>query len=193
MGPDDAYTSEGVHTLLALQLFVPLGRAGARAELLRLVRGSPSEPATTDKTRFWLDALSVLRRLLPEAHYGVWDYVDDDERALEEYQQWCDGTVEDALSAEPPRPGVLGYAFVTVLLLCDAGAEADLRLASMSEITDTDPWSRSSFEAWLDTLAALDWRSVKSDTLFVRPGDGGYGVSAEMLQDEAYHYLQPIL
>ena len=183
----------GAHTLLALQLFVPLGRSLARSELLRLLRGVSSATDTADKTRFWLDTLAVVRRLLPEAHYGVWDYVDDDERALEEYQQWCDGTVADAETAEPPAPGVPSYAFVTLLLLCDAGAEADLRLAAMSEIAEDDPWSLSSFEAWLDTLAALDWRAVKSDTVFVRPGEGGYGVSADLLREAQYHYLQPLL
>ena len=140
-----------------------------------------------------LDTLAVVRRLLPEAHYGVWDYVDDDARALEEYEQWCDGTVADAETAVAPAPGVPSYAFVTLLLLCDAGAEADLRLAAMAEIADDDPWSRSSFDAWLDTLGALDWRAVKSDTVFVRPGDGGYGVSADALREEQYHYLQPLM
>lgn len=180
------------HTLLAWQIFVPLASASARRELITLLRASELEPGSADKTRFWMDVTRALRKLVSEAHYGVWDYIDDDEAALEEYQGWCDGTIEDAAEAEPVDPGD-AYAFVTVLLLCDAGAAADVKLAEVAASVEDDEWSVSTFQMWLEAVAGLDWRAVKSDTLFVRPGDRGYGVSSDELKEEHYHYLHPLL
>jgi hypothetical protein len=186
------------HTLFALQLFVPAdprvgpAQMGHRA-LLRRLRESELEPTVGGKDRFWRSVSSTLHDLVGLAHYGVWDYIDDDEQALEEYEQWCQGTIEDAHNDETPAPDAPCYLFVTVLLLCDAEAEADLQLREAVEEAEGQPWTQATFRALLKTISALDWRAVKSDTLFVRPGDGGRGVPAEALQEEHYHYLQPLM
>jgi hypothetical protein len=191
-------SEEPRHTLFALQLFVPAdpkvgpARLGHSA-LLRKLRESELEPTESGKERFWRGVSSTLQALVGLAHYGVWDYVDEDEQALEEYEQWCQGTITDAQQDEPPAPGEPCYLFVTVLLLCDADAEADLQLREATEAADEEPWSQDTFRALLEVIGELDWRAVKSDTLFVRPGDGGNGVRALALQEEHYHYLQPLL
>jgi hypothetical protein len=192
------------HTLFALQLFVPadprVGPAGmGHRALLRRLRESELEPTVGGKERFWRSVTSTMHDLVALAHYGVWDYIDDDEQALEEYEQWCQGTIEDAQQDEPAvphehtGPDEPCYMFVTLLLLCDADADADLQLQEATEAVEEEPWSQASFRALLKAISELDWRAVKSDTLFVRPGDGGRGVTAEALQEEHYHYLQPLL
>jgi hypothetical protein len=182
------------HTLFALQLFVPVDRALWRFDLIRLMRQSAAEIGPADKQRLWREAVARLDGALAEARFGVWDYVDDDERALEEYEQWCLGTVADAAEdSGVDRSDEDCYLFATLLLLCDAGGPADEQLREAVEAAEEDRWSKETFRLLLAAVAALDWRGVKSDTLFVRPGDTGWGVPADALEEEHYHYLQLLL
>lgn len=182
--------------LFAIQMFWPRDLAMAWLPLVReLVTNAPGRHRPEAMAALLRDLCGLLSAALPDAQFGLWEYVEDPEQASEDYQSWCEGTVIDVdEESEHADPEEDAYAFVTLLLLLEDGGEAQARIWSASErIPDGEEASRRAYERWLDLIPSLDFRTVESTAIFVRPGAEGLGVMAPMLAEEHYHHLVPLI
>jgi hypothetical protein len=138
------------------------------------------------------EAADALRAHVYGAEYGFWEYVVDPETAAEDLDAWVDGTAP-ALAEEPPAGDADTYGFVTLLVACDHGGEADHVLRwQLEQVPDEAVTSRETFRTLLSELARMSYRSVASVTVLVRPGPYGVGVAAAMLDEAHYEHVVPL-
>jgi hypothetical protein len=182
-------------SLFALQVFLPLPAADSlRHDLVETVRRMPDQSGFAAKN----DAYAHITRLL-HAHvggftFGVWDYFEDNDVAKREWQQWCEGTEADAREAPAPDPYRAGAAqmFVTLLLLMAHGKAADRMMCEACRMPEGTEWTRQTFGRLLAVLPQLNFATVSSDAIYVRPGVMGGGVTAAELGEEHYQYLRKL-
>jgi len=182
-------------SLFALQIFLPLPQAdAARFGLVDLVRAMPDRTTFQQKNELYA---RVGQTLLPHTgtfNLGVWDYIEEHERAQAEFTQWCDGTENDAEGAAPVdayRSGRL-HMFVTLLFLMAHGKAADRMICEACRVPEGTEWHRRTFGKLLSTLPHLNFATISSDAIYVRPAGTG-GVTHQELQEEHYTYLRKLV
>lgn len=182
-------------SLFALQIFLPLPDADtARFGLVDLVRTAPDRIDFQAKNDLYS---RVARTLLPHTGnfvMGVWDYIEEDERAKSEFEQWCEGTENDAEEAAPTdayRSGKL-HMFVTMLFLMAHEKAADRMICEACRMPEGTEWQKKTFGQLVSVLPHLNFATISSDAIYVRPAASG-GVTAQELQAEHYGYLRKLV
>ncbi|MEZ4318595.1 MAG: hypothetical protein R3F61_13865 [Myxococcota bacterium] len=181
--------------LFAVQVLYPLALTGSlTGELIEAVRAAGDWMAPTDKNA-WYDAFAdLLLQHGPHLQYASWEHLDDPEEAMETYWAWLEGTAEDAEDeARQPYRDEGHYGFVTVLVLAEEGGRSARMIAEHCDVEDEDGVAFDLLEHLVRLLGALDFESVTSDVVMVRPGAGGRGVSETLLGSATYHHLGPVL
>jgi hypothetical protein len=181
--------------LFAMQLLVPRDDATWLPLAWSILRDAPQNTHPEELAGTFRALCDLIRAALPDVHYGLWDYIAEAEDAEEEYQQWCEGTAVDIdEELEFQDADETTYAFVTILLLMEDGGAAQSRIWAESErIPEGEEATIKAYGRFLDVIGQLDFATIQSCALFVRPGDGGCGVMESMLREEHYHYLVPVL
>ncbi|MCB9679576.1 MAG: hypothetical protein H6737_31005 [Alphaproteobacteria bacterium] len=185
----------GPQVLFAVQVLYPLAMTGSLSEdLVEAVRSAGDWMSPHDKTD-WYDGLAdALLEQAPHLQFASWEYLDDPEDAMEAYWGWVEGTAEDAEDeAGMPHRDEGHYGFVTVLILAEEGGASAGMLQPLGDIEDEEGVRFDLLEHMLRLLGSLDFGSVTSDVVMVRPGAGGRGVSETRLGDATYHHLGPVL
>ncbi|MCA9572722.1 MAG: hypothetical protein KC656_33010, partial [Myxococcales bacterium] len=143
---------------------------------------------------FYEGLVDELLAVADQLQYASWEYLDDPGEAEDAYWGWLEGTAQDAREEQPWRyPDDASYAFVTVLVLAPARGLTGRLLDELTDIEDEDGVSADLLDHLLRMLPTLDFPSVTSDVVMVRPGRGGWGVMETQLGDGTYHHLGPVL
>lgn len=182
-------------SLFAIQVFLPIPASDtARFGLVDIVRRTPDQCDFATKNASYA---AVVAALLPHTQsfvMGVWDYIEDHDRAVSEFEQWCDGTENDAGAAPPADPYRSGqlHMFTTLLFLMAKGKAADLAMCEACRMPEGTEWHKRTFARLLSELPQLNFATISSDAIYVRPGSTG-GVTAAELAEEHYSYLRKLV
>ena len=185
------------HNILAIELCLRLEPENElRARLKDLV---VSHPAASTPGRKWELLRRISELLLENEHLfekGCWDFFDDDGRALSDYEMWSKGmTTEEGARKQPSgRPGgpEPRYMTFTIALLLAAGTPCTRDVAKFCNIPEAQLWKKSSFVRILRGLSRVNFAAVKSDVLYLIPGEETWGLTADDLEQPKFEYLRDI-
>jgi hypothetical protein len=188
------------HNIFAIELCLRLEPDNRlRDRLKTLVIGHPS--ASTPGLK-WEQLRAVTELLLENTHLfvkGCWDFFDDDARAQRDYDMWSKGmTTEEGAREEPSgSPGVsaeeLRYMTFTISLLLKADTPCAREVERLCNIPESRLWERESFVRILRGLSRVSFAAVKSDVLYLIPGEETWGLTAADLELKKFEYLRPIV
>lgn len=171
------------------------------AELRMLVLMAPRASTYDDKFRLYRRAVDLVLANLDNVAKGCWDYFDDDARAQRDYKMWVDGMLtEEGARKLPSRQGggdpyraeSAGYMTLTMAFLLVKGTPADRQLSARCNIPQGHLWQRWVFERLLQGVPLINFASVKSDVIYVIPGDDKWALTAQDLAEPKFNYLRPI-
>lgn len=190
------------HSIFAMEVCIRLPpQSTLPAELRMLVLTAPKASTYDDKFRLYRRASDLVLANLDNVAKGCWDYFDDDARAQRDYKMWVDGMLtEEGARTLPSRQGggdpyraeSAGYLTLTMAFLLVQGTPADRQLAARCNIPQAQLWQRWVFERLLQGAPLINFASVKSDGIYVIPGDDRWALTAQDLADPKFNYLRPI-
>lgn len=184
------------HTLLAFQVFLGLPEAQSLHQTLqRFIAAAPPQQGFAGKNAYYKQLADLLRPWAGRFERGVWDYVETHAEAEEEWTQWTQGTVADAIEPKQnrgPYRGSREHMFVSVLLLLVKGGSSDAFICERCRIPDESMWKRATFMYLLDGISMLNFSTVRGDAIYVRPGLSAGAVSEEELGEDHYDYLRTL-
>jgi hypothetical protein len=191
------------HAIFAMELCFPLQPSSPmHANLVRLFREHREQCTAEEKWRFYERVRQILVYELPHARSGCWDFFNDDERAKNDYDMWCNGmlTKEGARTSPSGRPqgdpfrGGEQARFMTVTLawLMVQGLPSTVDLSTTCNIPENVLWHRQSFLRILERLGRVQFSAIKSDVFYVIPGSDDWGLTEQDLLQPKFHYLRPL-
>ncbi|HEY0095431.1 MAG TPA: hypothetical protein VGB96_13965, partial [Archangium sp.] len=163
-------------------------------ELHKILRSAPERTSYAQMHDYYGRICSVLRRQSDRFHMGVWDYWDDPSRAPKDFQDWVDGLQgKEARPMPAPEDGSPRYLACTLALLLQNGSTSDQRLGQHCDIAEAKLWKRGTFHHLLKGPALLNFLHVKSDVVYLLPGDNpACGLTQEDLAGKHFHYLRQL-
>ena len=187
-----------LHSYLAFEIcakFEPNGRL--HTNLHGLLRNHPANATLQQKWQFYAAAAHEIATSFALVDRGCWDYYDDNERALADYDQWVNGMVtEEGARNQPsggdPYRGEPRYLTFTMAFLIVRDSPCDLAIRQLCEIPDDMLWHRTSFLRILGGMRMLNFASIKSDCAYLIPRDNGWGLTQQDLAQSKFDYLRPI-
>lgn len=186
------------HNIFAMELCLRLEPACAlRAALRDLILAHPAASTPGLKWEMLRRATRLLIEGAARFEKGCWDFFDEDDRARRDYDMWCNGmTTEEGARKEPSGPREAGadarYMTFTISLLLQADTPTALLLARLCDVPQPDLWKQKTFLKILEGLPCVSFAAVKSDVLYLIPGDESWGLTATDLQDPKFHYLRTV-
>jgi hypothetical protein len=187
------------HSILALEICAPFQAGDAlHTGLRQLLRDHPIAASLQKKWEIYRRATDLLLAAVPSFHMGCWDFFDDDQKALNDFQMWCNGMLTEEGSrkspsgaAEPYR-GEPRYLTFTIAVLLIQGTPTERTLAQRCTIPEDHLWRRDVFQHIIEGLPHLNFASVKGDALYLIPRDDDWGLTAQDLEAPKFEYLRPL-
>jgi hypothetical protein len=184
-------------SIFAIELCLPF-ELRYHAELRSLVVEHPVRSGYHDKWSLYRRACELTLGQLDRATRGCWDYFDDDARARRDYDMWVKGmTTEEGARTEPsgesdPYRSSPRYMTLTMAFLIVQNSPTDISMSALCNIPEPDLWRRETFRRILNGMGQLSFASVKSDVIYVIPGEASWGLTMEDLGDTKFEYLREI-
>jgi len=187
------------HSIFALELCLRLEPGShLRDELHQLVM---SHPATTTPGRKW-ELLRSVAELLAENEdlyeMGCWDFFDTDAKALSDYDMWSNGMITEEGARELPSgvPDRYGneprFMTFTIALLLMAETKCERELSQLCATPEDQLWKKATFVRILRGLTVVNFAFVKSDVLYLIPGEESWGLTVDDLKLPKFEYLRKI-
>lgn len=187
------------HSIFAIELCLRLEPGSTlRSELRELVVGHPALSGRQAQWEMLKRAADLLLSAQPLYERGCWDFFDQDDKAKRDYDMWSKGltTREGAREAPSeggdPYRGEPRYMTFTISLLLQQGTESERALAALCDIPEPFLWKQSTFVRILGGLGVVNFAFVKSDVLYLIPGEESWGLTLADLEDEKFDYLRVI-
>ncbi len=190
----------GPCSLVAVELCLLLAPGSpARTRLHQIVAQHPAASTPGAKWQMLTEASNILMGNLHLAVRGCWDFFDDHERAMRDFDMWSKGM----MTREGCRPGPsaesayrggepLHFTF-TIAVLMRRGVASERTLAARLSVGEPLLWHRTTFARVLGSLSGISYASVRGDVMYLIPGDEAWGLTASDLQQPKFHYLRPIV
>jgi leucyl-tRNA synthetase len=130
--------------------------------------------------------------------YGYWDYIDDREAAIAEFNSWAND-IEGSMATEEEELGTQvdevrrtssrkDYVVVTLVFLLDQS------YAPAEAITHEDAnFLKETFSALVQGLTSIDPHAIQADGIYIRPGNAADGLSEDDLLGPGWEYLRLLL
>lgn len=162
-----------------------------------LARDAAPRQSITDKLRFWKNVSSLLTPASATFEFGDWDLVRS-VSAPEDYDEWV-ADIEaslapdaDASAVDDGRPDAPpSYVIATMMALVDRGSNADETLGVGCDIPESEWLSRATFGRLISIFPLLNFVNVQADAIYLVPGRGQRGPSADDLVSDDYR-LRPL-
>lgn len=191
------------HSIFAMEVCLRLEPGNTLPSTLRnLVVNHPRAATSGDKWWLYRTAADTLLASLHLIEKGCWDYFDDNDRALRDYKMWCDGmiTEEGARNGpsweggrDPYRSYGTRYLTFTMAFLLAQGTTTDRELAMRCNIPQQNLWRRDVFRYLIEGIPLINFAWVKSNVVYVIPGDERWALTPEDLAQPKFHYLRPLV
>jgi hypothetical protein len=189
------------YAVFALELAAPLTDPRLFEELRALVARQPASQSYPDKHALYTDVCDVLLRHFHTFERGCWDYFLDEGLAEEKYAEWCRGvTMGEGVPTQPSRgegsayrsTGDPGYLTFTVAMLVTRGSNTDQRLREHCDDCQQALWHRQTFGLFVAALPDLNYASVRSDVIYLIPGNDRWALTRSDLDGPRFQYLRAI-
>ena len=184
-----------MNSIFSMQIALPL-HTGYRRRLHDLVLSTGEWASVAHKQTFYQALSRALGEAVPWFEYGVWDYWDDDARAQSGYADWAAGLQgKEARSTPGPiaAPGEKRYMLITLAFLLQRGSNSDRTAASCCNgLSEGVYWTRETFGRLVACVGWLNVASVRSDLIYLVPGDDTYALTTDDLLSQNYHYLRSL-
>ncbi|MEO6325701.1 MAG: hypothetical protein ABIT01_19685 [Thermoanaerobaculia bacterium] len=186
------------HSVFAIELCLRLEpRSRVRDELRRLVVSHPARTGIKQKGELLRKISEILGESSDLFAMGCWDFFDDDDRARSDYHMWANGMITEEGAREQPSgfpqgSGEPRYMTFTAALLLVNGHATERALADACKTPENQLWKRETFKKVLKALGRVDFAGVKSDVLYLIPGEEDWGLTEDDLKLPKFEYLRPI-
>ena len=161
-----------------------------------LARDATARQSITDKQRFWKDVSSLLVPASAGFEFGDWDLVRSFS-APDDYDEWV-ADIEAGLAPDAQADAASlvadaspSYVIATMMVLVDRGSNADETLGMGCDIPESDWMTRATFAQLIAILPRLNFANVQADAIYLVPGRGRQGPSANDLESDDYR-LRPL-
>lgn len=149
-----------------------------------VVSGQPRQDPE-EKRQFYAEFVRVVLPELGRLKRVAWD-LKRDGNAKAEFDEWV-SDLEDSSDVEPPDPLAAPHEprhqVITVLLLAQRGGNADLALGEACDLAE-HLWLRAATVGrLLSALPMLSYASVGADAVYLQPGRGLPGMTAQELDE----------
>lgn len=130
---------------------------------------------------------------------GCWDFFADDTKAQTDFRMWVNGMLtEEGARKTPsglpdPYRGQPRYMTFTMACLLVQGSAAEQAMGRVCDIPQGMLWHRSTFERVLQGIRWINFAYVEADTMYLIPGDIGWGLTQGDLSETKFEYLRPIV
>lgn len=187
------------HNIFALELCLRLEPGSRlRGRLKDLIASHPSASTPGYKWELLRRAAELLVAHESLFEKGCWDFFDDDDRALKDYHMWSYGMISEEGARKVPsgapdaKGGEPRYMTFTISLLLKADTPCASALGRLCDIPEKDLWKRATFVRILKGLSNVSFSAVKSDVLYLIPGEPDWGLTEADLKAEKFEYLRQI-
>ncbi|MFO0658945.1 MAG: hypothetical protein U0165_03795 [Polyangiaceae bacterium] len=173
-------------------------------QMQQLIRQSPVNQNYTQKWEFYRDYCRLLLSAASRFEFGVWEF-SEGSGAEEEYEEWLRGTEADTAASvsqgavagsnqhDPYRDaGENRYGIAMALFLVQDGSNSDAAIRRITTMPQSAFWTRQTISTLLNGIGYINFATVKSDAVFVRPGHEAYALTYSELRTERYQYLRPL-
>lgn len=187
-------------SIFALELAVrtQLG-SPLRQRLHDLVASHPERSSPLLKSQLYQQIGQALYGSLNWAERGCWDYFDDHDRAVSDFEMWCNGmrtqegvrhepSIDPYVPTQEPR-----YLTFTVAVLLHKDTPSDLSLRARCQVPETNLWQRQTFAYLLQGLPSLDFSHVVADCVYLIPGNDTFSLTPGDLALEKFEYLRALV
>lgn len=187
-------------SMLAVQIVMhEYALPGLRQQLYTLVEdpysGAQEQTPETRKA-FYKRIVGLISQCEPFFEYGLWEYVDDKEAAIDGFHEWVT-EIEAELATEDTETGEevddmhrlsaeKTYVAVTFVFLLGHAVP----LAEELDPEDGDSWTRQTFYHLINTFATFDYERLQADAVYIVPGTDEDGLSEMDLIDEGWSHLE---
>lgn len=149
-----------------------------------VVSGQPRQDAE-EKRQFYSEFVRVVLPELGRVRRVAWDLLRTDS-AKADFDAWVTD-LEDSSDVEPPdphaAPGEARHQVITVLVLAKRGGNADLALGEACDLPEHRWLQAATVGRLLSALPSLSYTSVHADAVYLQPGRGLPGMTAQELDE----------
>lgn len=125
---------------------------------------------------------------------GCWDYFDDNDKAVADFDMWLKGmTTEEGVRHQPSHDPPPRYLTFTMAFLLVSGSPTDLGVRARCNIPQNSLWRRDVFHQVLHVVTAIDFAHVRSDVAYLIPGDDAFALTPQDLAQQKFHYLRQLV
>jgi hypothetical protein len=192
-GPSDTY-------FLGLQIAVKcFGEDTLRARFARVLEESRlADEDVQEKRRFLKRFMALLEESELFWTYGYWEYVEDPDEAVGEFNTWVD-EIEGTMATEDEELGEAiddihrtsnrkDYVVVTLIFLLDQPYGPAEEVES-----EDDAYLKETFRSLVQGLTSIDPLHVQADGAYIVPGNADDGLSEDDLYGAGWAYLRMLL
>lgn len=168
-------------------------------DLEQLMKRNPEKLSYEAKWRMYQTASNALLANSHLWHRGCWDFFDDDTKAQNDFRMWVNGMLTEegarkSPSGQPdPYRGQPRYMTFTMACLLVQGSDTERNISRICEIPEAMLWHKGSFERVLQGIRWINFAYVETDTMYLIPGDVGWGLTQQDLAENKFEYLRPIV
>jgi hypothetical protein len=165
-------------------------------QLRPLVTPAPERLSRDEAWQRHATAANVVLQFFDVVERGCWEYFDEEASAKAMFDDWCRPVLERAVPRQAPsgvptyREAGPRYLAFTLVYLLAYGSPSDLEVRRACNILPQDLWKKRTFRRLLGAVKTLSFASVKGDSMYMVPRDHDWGLTANDLAEEKYHYLR---
>lgn len=195
---------EGDPLFFGVQCVVNVGTEDElRANLHRVIGAPGSVESPGEKFLFYRRISALLHESLPFMEYGYWDFLTDEDEAVEEFESWVaeiegamaiveEETVKSADDTERIS-SERNYVVVSMAFLLEEAPSLMELHEAINAIPEEEYFSPTGFKKLIDAVALIDFDASLGDAVFIMPGNEEDGFSWTDLHGEGWEYLKPLM
>jgi hypothetical protein len=187
-----------VRSIFAMEMCLQLDPT-MQSQLRSLVLDDSAEMNYAQKWQRYANAANLLLQRPDLWHRGCWDYWDTEAKANEDFAMWVNGMLtregsrtSPSGTADPYR-GEPRYLTFTMAAVIVANTDCDIAISRICNIPEGALWMRATFAHILHGVRYLNFASIEKDTMYLIPGDPGWGLTPADLQAAKFEYLRNIV
>lgn len=165
-----------------------------RRVLHELITTHPVASTPVQKRMLYHQAVQHVMANWNAVELGCWDFFDNHEKAVADYDMWCRGmlTAEGARTAPSydPSQQTPRYLTFTMAFLMVNGTPSERAMAERCNVQEESLWRRDVFSYIVQAVPSIDFEHVQSDVIYLIPAQDEYALTPEDLGLPKFHYLR---
>ncbi len=185
------------NSIFAMEVCARIEQGSSLLDDLRaVIANQPVKAGYAEKWSAYRRAAEVLHANLHAIERGCWDYFDDHQRAVRDFEHWSEivvteegARVEPSGTVDPYRPEPRYLTFTMAFLLLQ-DTPTDLEVSSLCNIPQDQLWQKATFARLLRGMGVINFASVEADVMYLIPRDPTWSLTLQDLSQEKFAYLR---